>query len=347
MATKRTLAPLFSVIEDFKSIDIDLIRREGLGEESLSAQFDPLYEEVSRIVVIASTYAIDVHDNQVHEANHTVTRLVGSMNEQAGRESSEYIAHKDHFLSEIRDGIEESKAWMPAFAGTAIFQQGLLEDKDVRRETEQAVQEIRRHTSRMATDAENRIEAAVDAANKLVKDIENKARMTATGVSVKAAQDQFQRASDHDRQQANRWFWGSIGVIGLLLIVAVGFMLWPLPETDSETTQWTSSLYYALLRILILSTIASVAAFTLRVYRAFLHLSERNKHRVRVANSVESFVQSALEPNQRDLILGKLTDAVVNFGDSGLVQQKGDDGSTVSGGDVVGRIIAAMSDKRG
>jgi hypothetical protein len=74
---------------------------------------------------------------------------------------------------------------------------------------------------------------------------------------------------------------------------------------------------------------------------------EKNRHRVRVANSVESFVNSALEPQQRDLILAKLAETIIDFGDSGGITHDHDEmGSQVFTGDVLGRILAALTPKK-
>ena len=127
---------------------------------------------------------------------------------------------------------------------------------------------------------------------------------------------------------------------GLLVIFPLLFMLWELPAGE-----WPVALYHTLLRVIVLSAIAGTAAFAFRMLRAHLHLAEKNKHRVRVANSVESFVQSALEPAQRDLILARLVDSIVIFGDSGLVKHDEDDRSSPMSGDVIGRIVAAISSK--
>ena len=119
------------------------------------------------------------------------------------------------------------------------------------------------------------------------------------------------------------------------------FTQWELPAG----AEWPVALYHTLLRVLALSAIAGMAAFGFRMLRAHLHLAEKNRHRVRVANCIESFVQSALEPAQRDLILAKLVDSIVNFGDSGLIQHDGYDRSSPISGDVIGRIVAAISSK--
>ena len=119
-------------------------------------------------------------------------------------------------------------------------------------------------------------------------------------------------------------------------------MYWELPPGAT----WPVALYHTLLRVLVLSALAGAATFCFRMLRAHLHMAEKNRHRLRVANSLESFVQSALEPQQRDLILAKLVEAIVDFGDSGLIQQDSDDRSSPAmSGDMLGRIVAALSKK--
>ena len=138
------------------------------------------------------------------------------------------------------------------------------------------------------------------------------------------------------------WGWLAGASISLLIATPLLFMMhWPLPETGA----WPVALYHTLLRGLVLSAIAGIATFAFRMLRAHLHLAEKNRHRVRVANSVESFVQSALEPAQRDLILARLTDSIVSFGDSGLVEHDREDRPSPLSGDVLGRIVAAISSK--
>ena len=120
-------------------------------------------------------------------------------------------------------------------------------------------------------------------------------------------------------------------------------MWWPLPPNST----WSGDLYHTLLRVLVLGSVASSAAFCFRMLRAHMHMAEKSRHRVRVANSVESFVNSAIEPQQRDLILTKLASEVIEFGDSGLIRGKGDEGdSPVMSVDLLGRILASMSAKR-
>ena len=77
-----------------------------------------------------------------------------------------------------------------------------------------------------------------------------------------------------------------------------------------------------------------------------MHMEEKNKHRVRVANSVESFINSATDPQQRDLILAKLTESIIEFGDSGIIRgDKDEHDSSIVSADVLSRILAMLMRK--
>ena len=57
----------------------------------------------------------------------------------------------------------------------------------------------------------------------------------------------------------------------------------------------------------------------MKILKAQLHMFQHNLHRRRITNSIEAFVESAITPEQRDLILAHLVDAVATFGNSGLL----------------------------
>ncbi len=116
------------------------------------------------------------------------------------------------------------------------------------------------------------------------------------------------------------------------------------PELPSIGATWPAFLSATLLRVVLLSTAGAVALFCVRVFRAYLHTNQLNHHRQRVANSMESFVESAITPEQRDAILGRLVEAVVAFGNSGLIP--GDDDTVAaqkSTTDVVAKLLSGVA----
>lgn len=82
--------------------------------------------------------------------------------------------------------------------------------------------------------------------------------------------------------------------------------------------------YFGAIRITILTGVGAMATFCLRMLRAHMHMSQLNLHRQRIANSMAAFVESAITPEQRDLILAQLVTSVDDFGSSGLLSKEDD-----------------------
>ncbi len=166
------------------------------------------------------------------------------------------------------------------------------------------------------------------------------------GVSAKEAQKQFGEASKRDGWQVA--LWALIVVITLTALIgsALGF-LENINTTpfQANSIPWHTIIPAALLKVFILSTLAGAATFSFKMLRAHLHIAEKNRHRVRVANSIEGFLAATATDSQRDLILGRLTESIVNHGDSGLIQHEHEGHSATMSGDVIARIVAALPGK--
>ena len=341
MANKNILTNLDEAIKALESVDIDRLKRPSLGDESLAKDIVPRLTIIDKIVGQAKRYAPLVHDDIVQHAQSNITSIAEAMTAHAALESSPYIDQKEAFLQGLDDQIEDSKSWQPILAAAAMSDRGLLDDEGIKRESDQALEYLKKTTAETLATIQAEAEKAIQGAKDLADQIEAKARLTASQISVEEAQRQFKAAADGD--QARIKLWGCLTGVSVFLLVSgpLLFTQWELPAG----AEWPVALYHTLLRVLALSAIAGMATLGFRMLRAHLHLAEKNRHRVRVANCVESFVQSALEPAQRDLILAKLADSIVSFGDSGLIQHGGDDRSSPMSGDVIGRIVAAMSSK--
>lgn len=341
MATETRTQQLRAILDNLSSVNDEKLKRTELGVRSLAQDLEPREAKIRQLKDLALSYSHLVHDSVVDSIIQSFSNIFNLMGGQADLDDSNYISQREQFLANIDAYLEEANLWKGSVASAAMFERGFLDDEDFRRETRQSLEDIKQESSATIQTIKAEADKSIQEAKKSAREIEEGARRTATGVSVKAAQDQFSNASIDDNRQVK--IWSILVVISVSALIGTTLLLtrWKLPESS----EWPVALYHTLLRMIILSSIAGITAFAFRMLRARLHIAERNKHRVRVANSVEGFVQSALEPSQRDLILAKLTDAIVNFGESGLVQHQIEDRSSTMPGDLMGRIVAAISNR--
>ena len=344
MASEQKLQELAATVARLDAVDSAKLLREGLGVESLERVFAEDLGKINSLAAFVRQHAATVHDMYVDQACSTLNEIANQMEAQADRPSAEYINQREEFLNAVRGQFEEAKMWLPLFAGAAVLERGFLEDEGIRKEYERVVEDLKAETNATLARVKEQADKAVADAKTLADEIESRARKSATRMSVDEAQRQFSEATSELQKKANTWGWLAGLSIVVLLVLPIVFMYWPLPDSDN----WSVALYHTLLRVFVLSAGGAAVTASVRLFRAHLHMVEKNRHRVRVANSIESFVNSALEPQQRDLLLAKLAEAVIDFGDSGIIKSERDEpkSSTMSG-DLVGRILAALSVRRG
>src|SRR5271157_2494935 len=189
---------------------------------------------------------------------------------------------------------------------------------------ESTVKELAEMKKRVESD----IAQAIEEAKKEAQSILSLARQTAQGISLDDVQDQFAQAAEHCL--TGIWIWASLSLVlcVALIVAVVGFFTWwePSFQTAAQTAlnQSTAAdkgftIYHTVLRVTLLTAIAALATFCQKILRAQLHLREQNLHRQRVANSAAAFLGATTSPEQRDLVLSRLADAITAFGNSGLL----------------------------
>lgn len=205
------------------------------------------------------------------------------------------------------------------FVTAAIEARGFLEDEGIRKEYQKAVTEMQTQAGDALKHVQEESAKTIAEARKLAEEIEQRARRTAAHISVAEAQKQFREAqSDLDGQVK---IWTALSILSLAAFLGVAVYLSKVKLPDEW--QW-HVVYYTAIRITILTAVGAAATFCLRILRAQMHMSHHNRHRQRVANSMEAFVEAAITPEQRDMILAQLVGSVVDFGTSGLLSKEDD-----------------------
>ena len=320
MPSEEMKTQLSNLIPTIMEFDEEKLLRKEYGSLSIEKDFEPLIKELQNKFSYLIQYSRIIHNDHLQPIISELEAIQGEMEQQANHSSQEdYVANRTAFLDNMKSHLERIRRHWPLVVATIMDARGLLEDEGARQTYQDAIESIK-------TESEDALERVKEQADKIIEDaraagaeIEHRARLTATGTSVEDAQKQFNEAQVALERRV--WFWGLMGAIFVLVFFAVAlyFAKADLPD------QWRWQLiYHSSIRVSILTAIGTIAAFCLKILRAQLHMSEKNRHRQRVANSMEAFIQSAATPEQRDLILGQLVESIVQFGNSGLVQREDD-----------------------
>jgi hypothetical protein len=306
-------------VKAFHTIDPTRLLRPSLGEESLESVLKPKLDDLAKRLHFALKYAPQVNDVYVNHVHNYLNTINQHLNSQAQRSNADYVSNREAFLQAFSEQVEVMKQHWAHFVAAAVEARGFLDDEGIRNEYQNAVEALKKEAKTTLESMKEETKKAIDEAKLLAEQIENKARRTATKTSVEEAQKQFKEAqAEHDRQ-VKSWARASVVSLGIFFIVAIVFLFYKLP--DNETWQ---VVYHTAIRVTILASIGAVSAFCLRILRAHMHMRQHNLHRQRVANSISSFVESAATPEQRDLILAHLVEAIALFGSSGLIQKTDD-----------------------
>ena len=319
MASDASISQLKDLSHEFKNVDRDDLLRVSLGEEALQEVFAPWLEEIQRRLEFAIKYASEVHDSQIQSFLGRVGNIKSAMEEQASLSNVEYVAQRSRFLETISANFEALRQLWPPFVTAAIEKLGFLENEDVRREYERMIESMKKESENISKQIQSEAQKIIAEAEARAERIEDRARLTATGISVEEAQKQFREAQPALDRQVKIWAGLSVVGIASFIITAICFANADVPD------QWRwHVIYYSAIRVSILMAIGTVTAFCLKIFRAHLHMSKKNQHRQRVANSIGAFVDSAVTPEQRDLILSQLVESVIQFGSSGLLHREDD-----------------------
>ena len=318
MTRDDVMYQLQNVMEKILSVDRDRLLRVSLGTGSLEKDFARTLEKIQKKVELVYQYGHELHSQQMQDIIEPLDAIGSEMKQQAARSDGEFVSNRSSFLDKIKRQLEELMQFWPPVTTAAFEARGFLDDEGVRREYERTIESIKKESEIALQQVKEESNKTIEEARTLAKQIEDRARFTAARISVEEAQKQFREAQTALDKQVKSWaIWGGLGVLSFL-----GVAIWF--STMSPSGQLWQVVYRSAIKVSVLTAIATMTAFCLRIFRAHLHMSEKNRHRQRVANSMEAFVQSAVTPEQRDLILSQLVESIVQFGHSGLVQREDD-----------------------
>jgi len=338
MASESVISDFKTSAVAFRSFDMTKVYREGLGQVSLT-QVKEITNDLAKKIEMAYSLKELMPDqflsqflqniNQYLQVARTITTLNDTI----------FVGERTQRLADLSTQAEAIRTIWPFFVTVAVEKSGLLSSsasltEDLRSAAAKSLEEFKVETEKL-----------VAAQKQQIDELTSRVRKTAANISVAQAQSQFESASHTLWNKAKAWGVGSIISFAGFVVFAVYLMHHPpasllgtqlqqtaraVKETSGSETQVPISLvvaqtaYLTAIRITLLTALGALTTFCLRMMRSSIHMAEYNDHRRRIANSISSFVEAAGTPEQRDAILLRLVDSVVQFGESGLLENEKD-----------------------
>jgi hypothetical protein len=315
MTNQNSINTFKSYASSIETINVESVVRSNLGPLAFPEAANVL-GDLRRKISIANIAPEAVPQQSLDVLNSSLSQVIQLFQRIGNLSDAAFAQERSDFPRQLEGPLDAIAQYWAPFIATAIERTGVLEGAGLIK------QQLSEEATRLLGNISQQAEQYLSMARAEAAKIKDRANLTAAGISVKAAQDQFDSAQKSLYRQA--FIWSALGTLAF-----AGFFLFALyllknpPTFDAKiTTQIlvAEAAYKTAIRITILTAIGAVTTFFLRMARAHFHMAAYNEHRRRVANSMSAFVEAASAPEQRDLILGRLVEAVVQFGDSGILE---------------------------
>lgn len=329
---------ILQTINELKELDKDQIIRPNLGDASFK-DFQPVLNEIFDKVNFIEKYYEKVPENINSQTNNHLVQIKNQLSNLVNFDKSQFVSSQENIKNHILGQLNSIRINWPHYAITALDESGLLNSINLSEKFKNITKQLKDSTDEALTKIENESNSIVNQAKKKADEIESSIRKTAAKISVKEAQDQFEEASLHNLKHIKIW----AIISSLLIIVFVVFINNILNEVQLEDNWNWKILYHSIIRLGVLGLIGTILRLSINMLKANLHMYAHNLHRKRISNSMASFAESAMNKEQRDLILSQLVESVSSFGNSGIIS-KGDDSSKISI-DSISKTVSTLNEK--
>lgn len=292
MASESMIKLFVQRVNEFKGLDKTSIYRNDLGKYSLEPELKVRIDSLIDMLQIDESLLKDFPESILQDIVNTLQDLRTTIERQRNRTEEDFITRGKDILAGIVSRIDQ------ILLHSIWFKMAKIDDLSI-----EDVQIIKKEY--------DEFKAKIEADSKVVRE-------SATGQSLKQAQEDFAEGAELNRKQA--WLWGKISI--WIIAAFIGFALY-LMLTGPGELAGIEIAYYTAIRITLFFALATLIAFCLKILRDNLLLSERNAHKARLTNNLKPLIAAAPE-NQLELVLSILIQEISSFGKTGLLQKEDD-----------------------
>jgi len=322
---------LVSTATAFRNLDRDNLIRKNLGSESLENKIEQHLDLIEKKIEFALSFGNELPASILNAFTQHINQIVAFLSQLIVADNSQFISQKNGIIAQVENELEAIKPYWSHFVTAAVENSGILADKSYENRVKKLTKSLETTANNTVTqiknDTENILKVAKEDAQRIIDEaisqsqlIEGKARKTAQKISVQAAQEQFGNLLTPLSNQIKIW----AVLSGVLIFIIICLLIHFSNSEPSDKATALQLIHRSTLHLAILGFFGTLATYCMRILKTAIHMYNHNKHRCVLANSIEAFVESTSTPEQRDLVLIHLINAISDFGTSGLVEKSGE-----------------------
>lgn len=308
------------IAHQFDQIDLASALKKNLGDASIYDRLFPLLEEIKSRFSTMVSVADKIDSRTFQSAIDALVQLNQSLAAIDAQTPEQFVPVREAHVTQIVGIVDAFR--QAAIPFLVLAQENLLQEsiRGASSESAEAARSYLKDTSdKIIADLKLQSEDIIANARKQASEIQNTARDTAVGVSLISAQEQFEDLLSQFRR--GMAIFGTLAGFGF--VIFTGYVV-ILINREISINSMPAAVYSAAVRVTFLAAIAAWVSFSLKIFRANIHMYYHTLHRQQLTNSIQTFVDAARTDEQRDAILLKLVEIVSSFGQSGLVGNSDD-----------------------
>lgn len=307
---------LISSIEKIESLDRAKLIRKEYGPVSFEELANVL-DEINYKIRVIKQHHEKVDQNTNNQVRSSLESIFNQLSGVANYDEAQFVQQQNSTIRNVNGYLNVLRLNWSQYVVNALEETGLLTNTDIKAKFESFSTDLQKSTEGALKKIEEKSEQIILLAQEKADNIEKAIRGEAKLISVDSAKLQFEEAAADNKFQIILW---SI-ISGVLVLIFSLVILWLYNSELPDEWNWTI-VYYTIIRVSVLGLIGAFLKLSLKMLKANFHMWAHNLHRHRLANSMASFVESAMSKEQRDQILSQLVNAVSQFGDSGIISSE-------------------------
>lgn len=290
-----------------------LFQKKEYGDLSMSKKLGNKIDSLLEMLEKIDKYYDKVTVEQAKTVDRIINELESVVNQTVHMDESTYMNQHVNIVAQFNNYFRDLKENYAPFRMEELSEQvnelSKASDEKVKeyiKGIDKATKELIKSTKDKSIEAQSLLETSKE---------------TIGETSLVNAQRIFTESSRSAFENSKWWLGASIFSILLLVGTSIIFLFCDVFKENGLGVQ----IHSAVLKIAILGGIVFGVNLCIRMFRAYTLISQKNKHKAALTNSLLAFLETAIADDVKDEVIKIIVTSIADFGTSGIIPNKSED----------------------